>query len=102
MKNEIRSAALALFAGPLLFAQTITVTPSSPYVELGKTIQFTANVGVKWSAGGVVGGSATVGTITSGGLYTAPANQPAQNPVLITATSLSNSSSKGSTYVNIL
>ena len=34
--------------------------------------QFTASESVNWSVDGVAGGNATTGTITTGGLYTAP------------------------------
>lgn len=44
------------------------VSPSSASIYAGATQQFTANIPVTWS---VVGGSAN-GTITTGGLYTAP------------------------------
>jgi hypothetical protein len=105
---------LALFSLACLFAaagnvraQSVTVTPSMPYVGLKGTVQFSATVtglsgtGVKWSAGGKVGGSTTTGTISSTGLYTAPAALPGQNPVQITATSTSNTKYSGTTYVNI-
>jgi len=88
-------------------AQSITVTPSMPYVAVGGTVQFSATVtglsgkGVTWSAGGKVGGNATSGKITATGLYTAPATLPGQNPVQVTATSISNKRISGSTYVNI-
>jgi hypothetical protein len=88
-------------------AQTVTVAPSMPYVGLKGTVQFSATVtglsgtGVTWSAGGKVGGSTTAGTISSKGLYTAPATLPGQNPVQITATSTSNTKISGTTYVNI-
>ena len=72
------------------------------------TRQFTANVtgltntAVVWAAGGVVGGNSTAGTISTTGLYTAPAVLPAQNPVQITARSVANNQVAGSTYVSIL
>ena len=54
-----------------------------PWVPLGQSVQFTARVtglsstDVIWSAGGKVGGTATAGTISATGLYTAPATMPA-------------------------
>jgi hypothetical protein len=88
-------------------AQSISVSPTMPYVGLGRTVQFSAKVtglsrtGVLWSAGGKVGGSATSGKISATGLYTAPATLPGQNPVQITATSIANTKVSASTYVNI-
>lgn len=99
-----------LLAAPLTHAQaqSISVAPKNASVAVGKTMQYSATVtglansSVTWLAGGVVGGNATVGTISSTGLYTAPNNLPGQNPVQITARSVSNTTVKGSTYVNIL
>ncbi len=90
-----------------IYAQSVTVAPTMPYVGLGGTVQFKATVtglsgtGVKWSAGGKVGGNSNVGTISSTGLYTAPSKLPGQNPVQITATSTVNTKYSGTTYVNI-
>jgi uncharacterized protein (DUF1800 family) len=97
-----------LFASPLLLAQSITVTPKTAYVQTGATSQFSATVsglsssGVTWSAGGRVGGNSTAGTISSTGLYTAPAKLPGQNPVQIVATSMADGKTKGIAYVDIL
>jgi len=101
---------LALLLTPerILCAQSITITPGTPSVAVGKTVQFSAqvtglsNTAVTWSAGGVKGGNATVGTITSMGLYTAPQTPPSQNPVQITATSAVNSKVSAATYVYLL
>jgi hypothetical protein len=102
---RLHTLALILFlSAAVLSAQTVTVSPTMPSVGIGGTLQFTAtsNTSVKWSSGGVVGGNATAGTISASGVYTAPAALPAQNPVMITATSLANPAKKASTYVNIL
>ena len=51
----------------------INPNTSTTFLQPGQTQQFTANAtGVIWSVNGVVGGSASTGTITSMGLYTAP------------------------------
>ena len=90
-----------------VYAQSISVSPTMPYVGLGGTGQFSATVtglsrtGVRWSAVGKVGGSATSGKISATGLYTAPATLPGQNPVQITATSTADTKVSASTYVNI-
>ena len=55
------------------------VTPALPAVTVSGTKQFSATAtggadnGVTWSVDGVLGGNDTVGRITIGGLYTAPA-----------------------------
>jgi uncharacterized protein (DUF1800 family) len=57
---------------------------------------------VIWLAGGTIGGNATVGTISSTGLYTAPMSGPASGQVQITATLSGNSKVSASTYIYIL
>ena len=72
---------------------SVSVSPSTAQVPGGGTQQFTAtvtgptNTAVTWSAGGMVGGNATVGTINSAGVYTAPTTVPNPAQVTITATS---------------
>lgn len=82
-------AALVL-AGPAL-AQKIDVWGGGN-ITVGSTRQFGAYVPlspatITWSVNGVVGGNGMVGTISSSGLYTAPAVIPAANTVRVTATS---------------
>jgi arylsulfate sulfotransferase len=68
----------------------LTVSPSSALLVPGQTAQFTATGDTAplqnpvWSVNGVVGGSATTGTI-AGGLYKSPAT-PLAAPVQITMT----------------
>jgi uncharacterized protein (DUF1800 family) len=57
----------------------LTVSPATAGVSLGATQQFTANTSVTWSA--------TAGSISATGLYTAPAAMPASSTVTVTATS---------------
>src|SRR4051812_6392523 len=86
---------LSLTSVSILYAQTITLSPTTPTVALGKTVQITAKVTglspttVTWSVGGVVGGNATYGTISTARLYKAPLVIPANAP-MITATSTVN------------
>lgn len=71
----------------------ISITPTVANVRAGATQAFTATVSdaadetVNWSVSGGVGGSATVGTISSKGVYTAPATLPNPNTVTIEAVS---------------
>src|ERR1039458_8554581 len=86
--------ALLFTAAHSSFGQSVTVSPAMPYVGVGAAVQFKATVtglsstAVTWSAGGVVGGNATAGTIFATGQYTAPGALPGQNPVQIVATSV--------------
>ncbi len=71
---------------------TVTVSPTRAAVTVTtQTQQFTASVGgVTWSVDGVVGGNATVGTISSSGLYTPPA-KPGNHKVTATSGNTSGS-----------
>ena len=62
-------------------AVTIAISPTSATVLLGTSFQFVATPtgstnAVQWSVNGVANGNATVGTISSTGLYTAPGTRP--------------------------
>jgi hypothetical protein len=80
---------------------TVTVSPASGSVLLGGQATFTATVtnttdtAVSWSVSGVPGGNTALGTITSSGVYTAPADLPSPATVQITATSHADSSKSG-------
>ncbi len=86
-------------------ASGLTLSPSSPTVKPQAQIQFSASGPgsgiVVWSATGSGCTGITCGSITSTGLYTAPASAPNPNTVRITATSLVNPAVTGSTTVTI-
>jgi len=71
----------------------VTVTPKNGSVLLGNQLNFSATVtnttdtGVAWNVNGIPGGSASTGTITSAGVYTAPADLPSPATVQVTAAS---------------
>ena len=73
---------------------TITIAPSSVTVAPGGKQQFTvtmsgaSNNSVIWAVNGVPGGNGTIGTISSTGLYAAPATVPANNVVVASVTSV--------------
>jgi uncharacterized protein YjdB len=70
------SGTASLAVGPPV---AISVTPGAVSLGIGQTQQFTvsvtntANAAVTWAVDSIVGGNATVGTISSAGLYQAPA-----------------------------
>lgn len=64
------------------------------------TVTGTTNTAVNWSVNGVAGGNASVGTISTSGLYTAPSAAPSA-AVTIRATSAASSSSSGSATANV-
>lgn len=82
----------------------LTISPSSPQIKPGGQIQFSANGQsgvVVWSVTGSGCAGITCGSITSTGLYTAPATAPSPDTVTVTALLLSNTSISGSTTVTI-
>ena len=95
MQRSKRTLELVLCAATLLVpaalqAQSITISPGYTTVGVNGTVQYTAtvtgltNTSVTWSVSGVKGGNSTYGTITTAGLYTAPAKIPA-NGITISA-----------------
>jgi hypothetical protein len=71
----------------------VTVTPKNGSVLLGNQLSFSATVmnttdmSVTWNVNGIPGGSASAGTITPAGVYTAPGDLPSPATVQVTATS---------------
>jgi hypothetical protein len=88
-------------------SSAVEVSPANANVRAGDTLQFSAKVSgvmhqsVAWSVNGTVGGNATLGKISTGGLYTAPAALPSPNSVTIEATSASNKSLSGSSAISL-
>jgi hypothetical protein len=76
-------------------------------VSTGGTQAFTATVAnssngsVTWQVGGVSGGNATLGTISTAGLYTAPAAVPSPAQVTITAVAAADATKSGTATVTI-
>jgi hypothetical protein len=75
-------------------------------VTIGQNVQFaakvanTTNTAVTWKVNGVAGGNATVGTISTNGLYTAPGKVPS-GQVSISASSAADSTKSGSATVSV-
>ena len=86
---------------------TLAVSPVSASVPLAGAQTFAAsvsgssNTGVTWSVNGLAGGAATIGTISSSGVYTAPATMPASSTVTITAASMASPSTTASATVTL-
>jgi hypothetical protein len=84
-------------------AITISVAPTAASVAVGNTQQFaatvtgTSNAAVTWS----VAGGAANGTISSTGLYTAPATTPNPPQATVTATSQADSTKSASATVTV-
>ena len=88
-------------------AVSLSVSAPSTSAAVGQTVQFTAtvtgssNTSVTWSVNGVAGGNPSVGTISSTGLYTAPAVPPSPNTVAVQATSVANTTETASFNLTI-
>jgi len=79
------------------------ISPKSATVTAGQTQQFTANEAVdNWQVNNIMWGSSAVGTITSSGLYTAPASVPSPNPVTVKAIKLGDGTKNDTAAVTII
>src|ERR1700747_1976230 len=86
---------------------TVSVTPTAANVRAGATQPFTATVAgttnksVTWFVNGIVTGNATTGTISSNGVYTAPATVPNPNAITVEAVSVAEASATASSEVTL-
>ncbi len=97
---------LVAFKAATTTAVSISISPTSAALQTGATQQFsttvsgTTNTSVTWSVNGVQGGNSTTGTVSTSGLYTAPATAPSSS-VTVTATSVADSTKSASANVTI-
>jgi len=86
---------------------SVTVAPATASVLLGgpqtftATVSNTANTAVSWSVNEIPAGNAAVGTIDSGGVYTAPQILTAPPSVFLIATSAADSSKSGGATITL-
>lgn len=84
---------LSITAAP---AVTVALSPTTAMLTPGATQAFgatvtgSANTAVTWSVNNITGGNATVGMISSSGLYSAPSVVPNPGTVTVRATSVAN------------
>ena len=78
---------------------SVTISPMSPSVRVGRTVQFKATV--QNSTNQTVTWSATAGTISASGLYKAPSSVPSPNPVTIKAVSAADITKSGTATATI-
>src|SRR5580704_11379366 len=84
---------VAILACKLAYAQgVVAIYPAKLTISPGGSQQFliyntTGGTGVTWMVNGIQGGNATYGTVSSSGLYTAPASVPSSNAVTVKAVS---------------
>jgi hypothetical protein len=88
-------------------AVAVSVSPGTATVPAGgsqtfsATVQNTTNTAVTWQVNGTAGGSATVGTISTSGVYTAPKLPPSGGTVTISAVSQADTTKSGSATVTV-
>jgi hypothetical protein len=87
---------------------SVTINPTSASVEAsGGTQAFSATITnsldstVTWQVNGVAGGSATTGTISAGGVYTAPSTVPSPAAVTVAAVSNADTTKTASAQVTV-
>lgn len=78
---------------------SVIVTAPQPF---GSIVSGASNKNVTWQVNGITGGNSTIGTISSSGVYQAPANIPSQHLVTVNAISNANGFTKGSANVVIV
>lgn len=84
----------------------MSLTPTSATVVVNRTESFLAtvtgstNTAVTWEVNGVVNGNATLGTISSSGVYTAPASVP--NPPTVNVIAIAQASAAANQSASVL
>jgi hypothetical protein len=89
---------------------SVSVSPATANLQVGATQLLTATVqgtgafnpAVTWSVNGIVAGNSTYGTITTDGMYAAPATVPNPSGVTIEATSVQDPTKFGNSTTTIL
>jgi len=87
---------------------TVAVTPSNASVVVNQTETFQAtvtgstNTAVTWQVNGIPGGNSTVGTISSGGVLTAPAQVPNPSTIFVTAVAQADTTKSSSASVQVI
>ncbi|MBT9329580.1 beta strand repeat-containing protein [Paracidobacterium acidisoli] len=103
--DNTKSAAATVTVLPLV---TISIAPATAQVVTGKTQQFTVTVGgtsntaVTWSVSGAGCSGAACGTVSTTGLYTAPADVPSPAQVSVSATSVADTTKSATAIVTVL
>jgi uncharacterized protein (DUF1800 family) len=87
---------------------SVLVIPSTVQIHAGDFFTFRTavngaggNTAVKWAINGVANGNATLGTISAGGIYVAPATLPSPNTIQVQATSLLDTTATSSAAVTL-
>ncbi len=87
---------------------SVSISPMTATVTVGHNAAFQAtvtgssNTAVRWQVNGVVGGSTTTGTVSTTGVYTAPAQVPNPGTVSVTAVAEADATKSASAAVTVV
>ena len=104
---SVADPAIAGTAGFYVGGPSVALNADATSVLLGNTQQVNASVagtlatGLTWKVNGIVGGNATLGTVSTTGQYTAPGKLPNPAVVTVTATSAADSTRVGTIRMNV-
>ena len=105
---NVATAAVTIVSGSSTVTVTISTSPTASVVYTSTTQSFVANVtdstntAVTWEVNGIAGGNSTVGTISTAGVYSAPAAVPSPSTIVVNAVLQANTSVSGSYPVVIV
>jgi hypothetical protein len=105
--NQTSSTVYVAVTTPTPAQVAVTISPTSTTVRVRRTKQFTASVknssnkAVIWKVNGIPGGNASVGTITSSGVYLAPNGVPNPAVVAVSATAAADQTKSATASVTI-
>jgi hypothetical protein len=105
LNSAVTSGYYTISAPP---AMVVTLTPTNAIIPVGLNQQFSAFVAgtqttaVTWAVSGTGCSGTACGTISSSGIYTAPASVPASATITVTATSVSDPTRFASATIAIL
>ncbi len=105
--DPTRSSVVKVTLNPPTTAVTVSVSPTAASLSAAGKQQFTAtvlnsaNTAVTWTVNGVSGGSASTGTISTAGLYSAPASLASAITVSVTATSQADPTKSATAQVTV-
>jgi YD repeat-containing protein len=80
----------------------MTISPTTASLLPAQTQQFTASGAADWLVNGIQGGTAQLGTVTAGGLYTAPSTGTFPQEVTVAAQSPGNPLNRAEALLTIL
>jgi hypothetical protein len=89
-------------------AIAVSVSPATATVRVRQTLTLSATVtgtsttAVVWTVNGLVGGNATVGTVSAAGVYKAPSQVPSPSSVTVSATASADPTKSASATVTIV